>query len=62
MVVGRTSLLLVGLKLLVQVSIYLGDLASFRLERCLGAYPVGCGGAWTPPDYWDAADIALEMP
>ena len=27
-----------------------GDLASFHLERCL------------PPDYWDAADIALEMP
>ena len=39
-----------------------GDLASFRLERCLGAYPVDFGGAWTPPDYWDAADIALEMP
>ena len=40
----------------------LGDLASFHLERCLGAYPVDFGGAWTPPDYWDAADIALEMP
>ena len=32
-----------------------GDLASSHLERCLA-------GAWTPPDYWDAADIALEMP
>ena len=39
-----------------------GDLASFHLERCLGAYPVDFDGAWTPPDYWDAADIALEMP
>ena len=39
-----------------------GDVASFHLERCLGAYPVDFGGAWTPPDYWDAAGIALEMP
>ena len=39
-----------------------GDLASFHLEWCLGAYPVDFGGAWTPPDYWDAADIALEIP
>ena len=39
-----------------------GDLASFHLERCLGAYPVDFGGAWTPPEYWDAADVALEMP
>ena len=39
-----------------------GDLASFHLERCLGAYPVDIAAAWTPPDYWDAADIALEMP
>ena len=39
-----------------------GDLASFHLKRCLGAYPVDFGGAWTSPDYWDAADIALEMP
>ena len=36
-----------------------GDLASFHLERCLGAYPVDFGGAWIPPDYWDAADICL---
>ena len=39
-----------------------GDLASFHFERCLGAYPVDCAGSWTPPEYWDAADIALEMP
>ena len=39
-----------------------GDLASFHLERCLGAYPVDCAGSWTPPESWDAADVALEMP
>ena len=39
-----------------------GDLASFHLKRCLGAYPVDFGNAWTPPGYWDVADIALEMP
>ena len=33
----------------------------FHLERCLGAYPVGFDAAWTPLDYWDADDIALEM-
>ena len=39
-----------------------GELASFHLERCLGAYPVHFAGSWTPPEYWDAADIGLEMP
>ena len=39
-----------------------GDLASFHLERCLGAYPVDFASSWTTPEYWDAADIALEMP
>ena len=38
-----------------------GDLASFHLERCLGACPVDFDGSWTPPEYWDADDIALEM-
>ena len=38
-----------------------GELASFHLERCLGAYPVDFDGCWTPPEYWDAGDIALEM-
>ena len=38
-----------------------GDLASFHLERCLGAYPVDFSSSWTPPDHWDADDIALEM-
>ena len=40
----------------------LGDLASFHLERCLGAYPVDFAEAWTPLEYRDAADIPLEMP
>ena len=39
-----------------------GDLASFHLERCLGAYPVDFGNVWTPPDYWDVAEKALKMP
>ena len=39
-----------------------GELASFHLERCLGAYPVDFAAAWTPPGYWDADDIALEIP
>ena len=34
---------------------------SAQLERCLGAYPVDFSGSWTPPEYWDADDIALEM-
>ena len=38
-----------------------GDLACGELERCLGAYPVDFSGSWTPPEYWDADDIALEM-
>ena len=38
------------------------DLASAQLERCFGAYPVDFSGCWTPPEYWDADDIALEIP
>ena len=38
-----------------------GGLAFSHLERCLGAYPVDFSGSWTPPDYGDADDIALEM-
>ena len=37
-----------------------GDLASFHLERCLGAYPVDFDNCWAPPEYWDADDVALE--
>ena len=38
-----------------------GDLTSFHLERCLGAYLVDIASCWTPPEHWDADDIALEM-
>ena len=38
-----------------------GQVACFELERCLGAYPLDSSGYWSPPDYWDADDIALEM-
>ena len=38
-----------------------GQLACLELERRLGAYLVDSSGHWTPPDYWDADDIALEM-
>ena len=38
-----------------------GDLASFHLGRYLGGYPVDFDGCRTPPEYWDADDIALEM-
>ena len=37
------------------------DLAFSHLERCLGAYPADFSSSWTPPDSWDADDIALEM-
>ena len=38
------------------------EVASLHLERCLGAYPVNFVSSWTPLDYWDADDIALEIP
>ena len=39
-----------------------GDLACCKLECRLGAYPSDTFFSfWTPPDYWDADDIALEM-
>ena len=33
------------------------ELASFHLERCLGAYRVDFAGCWTPPEHWDAAEL-----
>ena len=27
----------------------------------MGAYPLDFARCWTPPEYWDAHDIALEM-
>ena len=38
-----------------------GDLAFDELELFLGASLVDFSCSWTVPDYWDAADIALEM-
>ena len=38
----------------------LGDLAFSELERRLGACPVDFFGSWTPPEYWEADEIALE--
>ena len=32
------------------------------MKGCLGAYPVDFAAASTPPEYWDADDIALEIP
>ena len=39
----------------------LGLLADRVLEQRLGAYPADGSGLWTPPDYWDAEDLALGM-
>ena len=36
-------------------------MASAKLERCLGAYPVDFAGFWTPPEYWDVDYVASEM-
>ena len=49
------------LGLVVLVTRTLGLPLLMNLERCLGAYPVDHSGSWTPPEYWDADDIALEM-
>ena len=38
-----------------------GDPWGGELKRCLGSYPMDFSGSWTPPEYWDADDIALEM-
>ena len=38
-----------------------GDLACCKLECRLCAYPGDTSAFWTPPEYWDADDIALEM-
>ena len=38
-----------------------GQLACCELDRRLGACPVDTSAFWTPPDCWDAEDIALEM-
>ena len=38
-----------------------GHLASLELEGHLGAYPTDYSGHWSPPDFWDADDVALEI-
>ena len=38
-----------------------GQLACSALECCLGAYLADNSSFWTPPDFWDVDDIALEM-
>ena len=38
-----------------------GQLASWELERCLGALLADDSNFWTAPDFWDADDLALEM-
>ena len=40
---------------------FFGDLGCCKLECRLGAYPADTSASWTPPDYWDADVIALEM-
>ena len=52
-----------GLVVLVTMTLGLPHLVNKHavvLSRCLGAYPVDFAG-WSPPEYWDADDVALEM-
>ena len=37
------------------------QLAHRSLEQVLGAYPVNASLFWTPPDFWDADDLALGL-
>ena len=66
-VAPMSALALVGcLGLVVLVRVTLGllllvILACGEVEWCLGVYPVDCSGYRTPPECWDADDIALEM-
>ena len=39
----------------------LGQLAARSLEQCLGSYPAADSELGTPPDFWDAEDLALGM-
>ena len=38
---------------------YLGQLAHRSLEQVLGAFQAS--DSWTPPDVWDADDVALGL-
>ena len=39
----------------------LGQLADKSLELALGAYPVDIVDFWTPSDFWDSEDLAIEI-
>ena len=39
----------------------LGHLADRAVEQCLGAYPSNGSCFWTPPEFWDADDLAMEI-
>ena len=39
----------------------LGQLAFRSLETVLGSYPVDSSDFWTPPDIWDAEDVATQI-
>ena len=39
----------------------LGQLADRSLEMVLGAYPADHSEFWTPPDFWDAEDVTIEI-
>ena len=36
-------------------------MAHRSLEQVLGAYPADASDFWTPPDFWDADDLALGL-
>ena len=40
---------------------FFGQVACLQLESRLGAYPADCSSHWSPPDYWVADDVAVEM-
>ena len=40
---------------------YFGQLAHRSLEQVLDAYPADASDFWTPPDFWDADDLALGL-
>ena len=39
----------------------LGQLADWSLALALGACPVDSADFWTPPEFWDAEDLATEI-
>ena len=39
----------------------LGQLADRSLEEALGAHLVDDAGFWSPPEFWDSEDLAIEI-